>query len=442
MHREELIENLSWALGDDARHIVQYHCPVEVPHFGECGTFEFRGYQKEIMLMQERIGVVCIGRQLGKSFALAFLALLRALNKGRQVTVFGATEYHSRKLLEYIERFADEVGLSYKKTKQIVKIEEGGQIVARGGSVRSARGDTGDVVVDEFAFLTNPAEFFEAVKPIISASPNYIMRLSSTPNGHNYFETLFNRYPHVFCPRSRAHHYFGVQIYSEKTGELLTPEEAEAESVDRVKYRQNFECDFDSQVSECVFSADEVDKMAQTGDFITSTSTLPPVSVDFLGVDVGRSGHSTVCWGCTTGLKAVRCLVLEKLPIDEQANKILRFFKLDTAKVAIDTNGLGIGLYDILRRALGKRILGVNAAKRVQVSGQAQSLGMAVASSWRKYRDLLSIPPLGDSLRQLTAPYILGNKIVTPTIDSSHSDVFWSFVFCLYLRMLRDKVIR
>ena len=75
MHRQELIEKLGFCLGNDARFIVEHHCAVELPHVGEMMT-EFRGYQKEIMKMTARIGVVSVGRQLGKTYALAFLALL------------------------------------------------------------------------------------------------------------------------------------------------------------------------------------------------------------------------------------------------------------------------------------------------------------------------------------------------------------------------------
>ena len=442
MHIRELIEKFTPIFGDNTESIIFNHIhQVGLPCMG-APHFDLRGYQKEIFELSGKINVICMSRQIGKTYALGLLALLRAFNAGRQVTVFGATEYHARKVLDYAEKFARDLSLDVSRKKNVMSVPSGGSLVARGGSVRSSRGDSGDVILDEFAFLNQPDEFFEAVKPIISADPYYKMWVSSTPNGHNFFETLLNRHSHVICSRSRAFREFGLEIYSEKDGRSVTPEEAESEAVDPVKYRQNYECDFDSMTSQVVISADDLESMQCTGDFVSSSDDKSAVPVDFLGVDVGRSGHATVCWGATSSMRCVRVLVLQNLSIDKQANEILKFYKLDVAKVAIDTNGLGIGLYDILRRVLGKRILGVNANKRVLVSGVSQSLGMAVASAWRKYHGMVTIPAAGPALRSLCAPYILGNKVVTPTIDGSHSDMFWAFVFCLYLKMIRDKLIR
>lgn len=442
MHIRELIDKFEPIFGINTESVISTHIhQVGLPFVG-APHFELRGYQREIFELSGKVNVVCMSRQIGKTYTLGLLGLIRALNFDRQVTVFGATEYHARKVLDYAEKFAKEMGVDVERKKNNLSIEKGGSLVARGGSVRSGRGDSGDVILDEFAFLNDPKEFFEAVKPIISADPHYKMWVSSTPNGHNYFETLLNRYPHVICSRSRAHDEFGLSIFSEIDGREILPDVALSEAVDPVKYRQNYECDFDSVASELVFSARDIESMQITGDFVSDTDDVRPVSVDFLGVDVGRTGHSTVCWGATSALKCVRVLELKNMGIDKQANAILRSFALDSARVAIDTNGLGIGLYDILRRALGKRIFGVNANRRVIVSGIQQSLGMAVATGWRKYKDMLSIPPCGVHSRSLSSPYILGNKIVTPTIDGSHCDLFWAFIFCLYLRMLRDKVVR
>src|SRR6202041_1537608 len=53
---------------------------------------------------------------------------------------------------------------------------------------RTARGFSGDLILDEFAFHENSQAIWEAAEPILASNPEFLCRIASTGNGrHNLF---------------------------------------------------------------------------------------------------------------------------------------------------------------------------------------------------------------------------------------------------------------
>ncbi len=65
-----------------------------------------------------------------------------------------------------------------------------GRILILAASPRTARGFSGDLVLDEFAFHEHAERIWEAAEPIISSNPEFQVRIAST---HNTPNCLFNR---------------------------------------------------------------------------------------------------------------------------------------------------------------------------------------------------------------------------------------------------------
>ncbi len=66
-----------------------------------------------------------------------------------------------------------------------------GRIKVLAANPRTARGFSGDLILDEFAFHEDSNAIWEAAEPILSAHPEYLCRIASTGNGrHNMFYRL------------------------------------------------------------------------------------------------------------------------------------------------------------------------------------------------------------------------------------------------------------
>jgi phage FluMu gp28-like protein len=301
---------------------------------------------------------------------------------------------------------------------------------------RTARGFSGDLILDEFAFHENSAAIWEAAEPILSANPDYLCRIASTPNGrHNMFYRLVTD-PSITVrkvPRSEAFRQ-GLQIFHPTTRRPITPDEARALAHDKRAYDQNYECIFESEnmtlLSHELISAAEDPSAGVICDDHWSPAALtllnpnpnpssPPNSsirspqsefsnpymVPFriyalepdpsetpprveiraphsalrnfwVGVDVGRSQDLTVI------------SVLEKQADMFYVRALLRLRNLrlpqqqDLLEVAcrsprfvgaqIDMTGLGLGLYEYTHKKFGDRIRGLNFASTLPLGTDFQ----------------------------------------------------------------------
>ena len=123
--------------------------------------------------------------------------------------------------------------LKYELMRFEVRITVGGQtgrIKVLAANPRTARGFSGDLILDEFAFHENSAAIWEAAEPIISSNPDFLCRISSTGNGRqNMFPTSSladGLIPYYKVSRSEAWKMGELKIYSIITGKEITPDEA------------------------------------------------------------------------------------------------------------------------------------------------------------------------------------------------------------------------
>lgn len=129
----------------------------------------------------------------------------------------------------------------------------------------TARGFSGDVLGDEVCFWPDFAATMDAVEPIISRNPEWLMWLASSPpadDTHPTFELLCPS-KEVWTPNARGNWYetnsedgrngypvhrvdahdgllAGVPLYSLKTGQPVTVEQAFAEAIDKQAFRRNY----------------------------------------------------------------------------------------------------------------------------------------------------------------------------------------------------------
>ena len=140
-------------------------------------------------------------RQIGKSFTLAAWAVDRLLTRpGRLVTVLSNSRENGAEFVAKCAevchlngtRFESEdqsQGVQFQNMRHEIRIKahgKTGRIKVLAANPRTARGFSGDLILDEFAFHEDSAAIWEAAEPILASNPDYLCRIASTGNGkHN-----------------------------------------------------------------------------------------------------------------------------------------------------------------------------------------------------------------------------------------------------------------
>lgn len=125
----------------------------------------------------------------------------------------------------------------------------------------TARGWSGWVILDEFGFIHDLRELFEAVEPIISTDPNFRMIWATTPppdDAHFSYDLTVPPEGTIFTPNPKGNFYTsqagilvhrvdvddaalaGVKLYDVNSREELTPDQHRAKAIDRDAWDRNY----------------------------------------------------------------------------------------------------------------------------------------------------------------------------------------------------------
>lgn len=368
-------------------------------------VIQFRPYQSEPFFDRET-GVVIYhwSRQIGKSFTLAAWAVDRLLSRpGRLVTVLSNSKDNGAEFMLKCEEVARLYGVAYDKDQEPDTVEfenmrfemriavEGkiGRIKVLAASPRTARGFSGDLILDEFAFHEDSAAIWEAAEPILSSNPDFLCRIASTGNGkHNMFYRMATsgQFKVVRVTRTNAWQQ-GVKIYHPSTRQPITPDEARALALDKRAYDQNYECSFADEnmvllTHELISAAERIGVTVDEQQW-TSTSIARMWRAQgelFAGMDFGRNRDLSVL------------VVIEKLGRTKRVIAMLRMADMRTpaqqrqadivcgmpkfAGMELDMTGNGLGLTEYLQEKWGTyRIRGVNFASKEPITNRILAEG-------------------------------------------------------------------
>jgi phage FluMu gp28-like protein len=362
--------------------------------------FSFRPYQK--VIFDDHISGTLVlhwSRQIGKSFTLANWAVDRLLKQLQNhptwlITVLSNSRDNgaefvlkcheaTNKLKERLSRVEWESedaspDLDYANMRMEIRVNAVAQGVERLGRIkvlaanpRTARGFSGDLILDEFAFHEDSNAIWEAAEPILSSNPEFLCRIASTGNGkHNMFYRLAaGAGPNdgtVFLSaaglrvsrvtRTAAWHK-GVAIYDANTRQTISPEAARQAALDKRAYDQNYECRFNDE-NMCLLTHELIQQAERGGlpidEQAWSAATMARLQAAegdlYLGGDIGRSRDLTVFAvlekvGRTKRLLALLRLGQMRLPAQQlQLEQICRLPKFRLG--CLDMTGLGLGLVE------------------------------------------------------------------------------------------------
>jgi phage FluMu gp28-like protein len=457
-----------------------------------------RPYQRPIF--QDRTaGIVILhwSRQIGKSFTLGAWAVDRLLTQLQKyptwlITVLSNSRDNGAEFVlkcaevlklmglaqaTLAQERAQEIGDAnvfveedqspdpqYQNMRMEIRITIGGRvgrIKVLAANPRTARGFSGDLILDEFAFHEDSNAIWEAAEPILSANPEFLCRIASTGNGkYNMFYRMVSSGSFKVSRVSRTDAWRqGVKIYDPNTRAAITPERARAKALDKRAYDQNYELAFNDEntallTHELISAAERspiaIDEQHWSG---ATLERLAACKGDlFAGNDIGRHRDLSVCWilekeGVLLRTAGILRMSGMRLPTQqEQLDKICRLPKF--RRYAGDLTGIGVGLVEYLQEEHGDyQVRGVNFATTEPVSDRMRSDGTkreTARVTEIMATDLLSafedraieIPSDMDLREDLRKP----EKVVSPggrvsiaavRDEAGHADHFWALALAI-----------
>ncbi len=451
----------------------------------ENGLIAFRGYQLPIFSDHEtKTQIIHWSRQIGKSYTLAAWAVDRLLRfPGRLVTVLSNSRDNGAEFVLKAEEVCRQLGLALVEVEsnadEIDKLPPDeafdamrfevripakgkiGRIKVLAANPRTARGFSGDLILDEFAFHEDSRAIWEAAEPIISSNPDFLCRIASTGNGRrNMFYQLISegRIPYLRTRRSDAWAAGDVKIYSALTGAAITPDEARAEASDKRAYDQNYECAFEDENSvllthELISAAQKISLPVDAQAW--SASTLQRLyraeGELFVGCDFARVGDLSVQIvlekiGSVKRMAAM--LLMENVATPEQNRQLDLLVSLPKfRRCCIDMTGNGTGLFDYAEEAHGDKIEGVNFSSTEPVSDRLRADGRKAPSArvteimatdlLAEFNDrtieIFDDAALRDDLRKPEKIVSPGGRVsIAASRDAAgHADRFWALALAI-----------
>lgn len=134
-------------------------------------------------------------------------------------------------------------------------------------SVATARGFSGDVMMDEIGFIPDFKDLWEAMEPIASSNPDFTIQMATTPpndDGHYSYELAVPEEGTIFTPDAAGHWYrsqagvmvhradvydtyaAGLKLYDLDTGGEISPQQHRLQALDREAWDRNYALIFKS----------------------------------------------------------------------------------------------------------------------------------------------------------------------------------------------------
>ena len=296
-------------------------------------------YQRRWVEDRASLKMVVKARQIGYSFAATLQALLRCLERKTTWIFLSKGERQSKLLMEKVQEHIQSCGIVAQafessffegaSQKQLeVRLPNGSVIYGLPSNPDTARGYSGNVTLDEFAFHADAAKIYSALFPTITRG--YSLEVISTPNGQQgkFYELakaagltesaigdlrLVNEKSPITNHQSPMAQWSGhwCDVYEAvRQGLKINIELLRAASDDESTFQQEFCCQFVStaenffppELLAACLSAEATVEMQWTVD---SDKCLEkpfinhyPLTTNhcFLGIDIGRHHDRTVFW--------------------------------------------------------------------------------------------------------------------------------------------------
>ena len=396
------------------------------------------GYQREDVESDARLRWCCWSRQSGKSFTKSLRRVVRGLRRRRNQIFLSAGERQSYELMqkarqhcqalkiatEYLDdRFFE--GTRFKRLE--IRLPNDVRIIGLPANPMTARGFTGDVLLDEFAMHADDREIWAAMFPTLLRGEGEL-DVCSTPKGiKNVFAQLRDN-----------------ELFSHSTVTLPTAieqglevdyEQVRRSMGDDQLFRQEFLCEFLDEatafltyemIARCEDAA--LEKEPDLTALATCNGDLA------VGIDIGRVRDLTVVWiVAVEGDRRVTRGVIEMQGVTfrEQYARIGEVLGLRSVRrCCIDAGGLGMQIAEAALEDFG--------AHRVEACTFTPLLKQELAGGLRVSVEDGSIRiPVDESIRndwhgvERSVSTAGHQRYTASRADGSHADRFWAAALAL-----------
>lgn len=166
-------------------------------------SIKLRDYQQGLLegFMKHRQVIVLASRQVGKTTTSAIFILWFVLfHKEKNVLMLGDILDTTKEIIDKVKQIMNNLPFFMKpgmliNNVQSMKLDNGCRIIGRSTTKKSAIGLSIDLLyMDEFAHISANFidDFWRSTYPTISGTPGSRIIITSTPNGMNKFNTLWN----------------------------------------------------------------------------------------------------------------------------------------------------------------------------------------------------------------------------------------------------------
>ena len=395
-------------------------------------------YQKRWVQDKSRFKIWLAARQIGKSFASTLETVDDSLERKTLWIHLSSGQRQSLELAEKVKlhldayRIAAEALEDYffegeeRYTQLEYRLPNGSRHLFLPANPATARGYSGNLNLDEFAFHRDSKAIWAAVFPIVTRNPEFKVRITSTPNGKaNQFFELWER--GEGWSRHRTTIYDAV-----REGLQIDPEELERAIADPIAWQQEYLLEFVDEGSAFIpydlILAAEADTLSDEWD--------PDQA--YLGMDIARRRDLTVIWvdevvGDVAWARKV--IELHNTPFHAQLEALSALLPR-VRRACIDATGMGEMLAEEARRKFGWKVEPVHFNLETKAD-LAQSLRLGFED--RKER----IPAGNQRIRQSLHSV---KRIVTSAgnvrydaerNEGDHADFFWAKALARYARASR-----
>lgn len=285
------------------------------------------------------------GRQVGKTFILAYVALFWALNeKNAHIMIVSPTDSQVKKIQQQIIQMIDEgyklIVKSSKQSSGDAKIEfiTGSQILFRSASSEnSLRGYSNThLLVDESAFIKEET-WTTILAPTLTVRGKKVL-FCSTPKGLNFFNKMYNL---------GLSNEFGYKSF-------------------KIVYHQNPFADINFIEQQKKQLPDEIFRQEYLGEFIDSSSIFKDVDKYatlqikqskeyqksyYIGIDIAFKTDYTVAVCMDQDGKMIDYIRFNQTETTQLVDKLYTFIqKWSPNKTIIEVNNQGLPICDLLRK--------------------------------------------------------------------------------------------
>jgi len=358
-------------------------------------------YQRADLEAADRFRWNCWSRQTGKSFTKSLRRILRGLQRRRNQIFLSAGERQSRELMQKARQHCQtlKIACDYTDTRTFagssfrqleIVLPAGVRIIGLPANPDTARGFTGDVLLDEFAMHQDDRAIWASIFPSLLRGDGEL-DVASTPKGQSnvFYELRTNdRFARstVTLPDAIAQ---GLDVDAAAIREAMGDDEL---------YRQEFLCEFLDEAtafltyeqiraceedcgepcgagsqpvsacgtgfqpvsSECGTGFQPVSSVARNNEdqFRRILDRISRIPRDlYLGMDIGRRRDLTVMWVLERHgelLRTAAVLELAVAPFDRQYALLCELLRLRRMRrAAIDAGGVGMQLAEQALSAFG-----------------------------------------------------------------------------------------